>query len=115
VGRLAVRIGAMEHWLQALNQIAHMESLVKKGKAVRIHNIHGKKVVDYHYEYMTPKSKMTVLIEWQFQGKRKRLDYAMINATEICVTDLAGQLGKWRKRWPPPHAESPAENRLVCR
>ena len=85
-GRLAVRIGAMEHWLKAMNEAAHWRSLVKQRKARMLRK-------DQHF--VSADGKTEVFVEYQITPRR-RVDYAIAqhfdDRIEIHVVDLTGQL-----------------------
>lgn len=85
-GRLAMRIGAMEHWLKAMNEAARWRSLVAEGKARML-------VRDKHFVSLDGKTE--VFVEYGI-SPRRRVDYAIAqhfdDRIEIHVVDLTGQL-----------------------
>lgn len=94
-GRMAWRIGLVEHWLKAQNEIAHMRSLVRAGHAREVRR---------GQHFISRDGKSEVFVEFEIGGKR--VDYAMArhfdDRIEVHIVDLTGQLRSMHISQPRP-------------
>lgn len=85
-GRLACRIGLLEHSLKAQQEAAYWRSLVQQG--------HARMVVPDHH-FVSADGTLEVFIEYQL-ARDQRVDYALArhfdDRIELHVVDLTGQL-----------------------